>query len=65
MINITEDRDEDAALTLAKKLKQKIDDGEEFNSLISEFSEDEGTKNSQGKLGISDGTNFPPEFEKA
>ena len=65
MINITEDRDEDAALTLAKKLRQKIDEGEEFNSLISEFSEDEGTKNSEGNLGISDGTNFPPEFEKA
>ena len=40
-------------------------DGETFKSLVLEFSEDEGTKNIEGSLGITDGTLLPPEFELA
>ena len=39
--------------------------GQDFSALVVEFSEDEGSKNTGGDLGVSDGTTFPVEFENA
>ena len=63
MLNIDQDRSlEDALLTLAE-VKQKIDSGTVFEDLVTEVSEDEGTKEMGGSLGVTDGTLLPPEFE--
>ena len=65
MINISSERTKDQALDLANQIKKKIDSGDDFKSLVEEYSEDEGTKNTGGSLGISDGSAFPEEFEIA
>jgi len=65
MINISSERTKEQALDLANQIKKKIDSGDDFTSLVEEYSEDEGTKNTGGSLGISDGSAFPEEFELA
>ena len=65
MINISSERNKEQALDLANQIKKKIDSGDDFINLVAEFSEDEGTKNTGGSLGISDGSAFPEEFELA
>ena len=65
MINISSERSKEQALGLAKQIKKKIDSGDDFIKLVEDFSEDEGTKNNGGSLGISDGSAFPVEFELA
>lgn len=65
MINITIERHKQDAISLANDLRKKLESGENFESLIKEYSEDEGTKNSDGFLGVSDGSAFSPEFELA
>jgi len=65
MLNITDSRDLAKAKDEIEDLKLRLADGETFESLVSEFSEDEGTKNIEGSLGITDGTLLPPEFEVA
>ena len=64
-IKIKEEVKEKEAISLANNLKQRLGLGEKFETLVSEYSDDEGTRNSEGILGISDGTAFPPEFESA
>ena len=63
MLNINKERTTDEALILIENLKNRIDQGEDFEVIAQEFSEDEGTKNLGGSLGITDGTAFPDEFE--
>ena len=63
MLNITDSRDLAKAKDEIEDLKLRLADGETFKSLVLEFSEDEGTKNIEGSLGITDGTLLPPEFE--
>jgi len=65
MINISSKRNKEQALDFANQIKKKIDSGDDFVNLVAEFSEDEGTKNTGGSLGISDGSAFPEEFELA
>ena len=65
MIKVTTDRQQQDALSLIEGLRQRIVSGEDFSSVVMEFSEDEGTRNNGGDLGVSDGSNFPPEFEEA
>jgi len=65
MINISSERTKEQALDLANQIKKKIDSGDDFTNLVEEYSEDEGTKNTGGSLGISDGSAFPEEFELA
>ena len=65
MINISSERNKEQALDLANQIKEKIDSGDDFINLVAEFSEDEGTKNTGGFLGISNGSAFPEEFELA
>ena len=65
MINIDGSRDEQASIILANKLRDEINKGTKFEDLVKEYSDDEGTKNSGGSLGVSDGSSFPEEFELA
>ena len=65
MLNISDSRDLDAAKKEMEVIKSRLTDGDSFESLVLEFSEDEGTKNNQGSLGVTDGTLLPPEFEAA
>ncbi len=65
MLNITQDRSGEDTLLALKEVRQKIDSGKSFEDLVIEISEDEGTKNMGGSLGVTDGTLLPPEFELA
>ena len=63
MLNIDQDRSLEEALLILAEVKQKIDSGTAFEDLVTEVSEDEGTKEMGGSLGVTDGTLLPPEFE--
>ncbi|GIS33549.1 MAG: hypothetical protein Ct9H90mP4_14630 [Gammaproteobacteria bacterium] len=63
MINVKEDEPIEVALERATAIYNKVEE-DNFNNLVLDFSEDEGSKNNGGDLGISDGTAFPEEFEK-
>ena len=65
MINIDQDRTLEEATLALINAKKKIDSGTDFEDLVIEISEDEGTKEIGGSLGITDGTLLPPEFESA
>ena len=65
MLNVNQDRSGEEALLALKEVKQKIDSGKSFEDLVIEISEDEGTKEMGGSLGVTDGTLLPPEFELA
>ena len=65
MLNISDSRDLDTARKEIEVIKSRLTDGDSFESLVLELSEDEGTKNNQGSLGVTDGTLLPPEFEAA
>lgn len=57
--------DDDAAQEKITKLQEKLDAGEDFASLAAEYSDDFGTKDNGGNLGVSSGDSFPSEFELA
>ena len=65
MLNITETRDSSAASAELILIKDRLNQGEAFEELVVEVSEDGGTKDIEGSLGITDGTLLPPEFEQA
>ena len=64
MIKISDKISQTEALSIAEDLKRKIESGDNFELLVEQYSEDEGTKNSGGILGISDGELFPSKFEE-
>ena len=65
MLNIDQDTTLEEATLALINAKKKIDSGTSFEDLVIEMSEDEGTKEIGGSLGITDGTLLPPEFELA
>lgn len=65
LIEINKQRDEKQASELADSIAKKIAAGEDFAKLAEQYSDDIGSKNSGGDLGLSDGTVFPPVFEDA
>ena len=65
MLNITDTRDSSAASAELLLIKDRLIQGEAFEELVVEVSEDGGTKDIEGSLGITDGTLLPPEFEQA
>ena len=65
MLNIDDSRTSDDALQEIEKIKNEFDTGKSFEELALEHSEDGGTKDLGGSLGITDGTLLPPEFEEA
>jgi len=64
MVNVNDDRNKSEALVLANDLKSQIESGGSFTDLVKEYSDDEGTKDNGGDLGVTDGSVFPPEFEE-
>ena len=65
MLNINDERNVQQATDILQEVKQRLNNGEKFSDLVLEISEDEGTKNLNGSLGVTDGTLLPPEFEQA
>ena len=65
MLNINSDRTKQDAIAVLETTKSRLAAGEDFRALVVEMSEDEGTKDSGGNLGVTDGTLLPAEFEEA
>ncbi len=65
MVNIDSERAKEEAIEIIENTKNRLSKGEGFNSLVLEISDDEGTKDSGGSLGVTDGTLLPAEFEEA
>ena len=65
MVNIDSERAKEEAIEILENTKNRLSKGEDFNSLVLEISDDEGTKDSGGSLGVTDGTLLPAEFEEA
>ena len=65
MLNIDSDRTKEQAISVLEETKARLAKGEDFSSLVLEISDDTGTKESGGSLGVTDGTLLPPEFEEA
>ena len=65
MLNINDERNAQQAKDALQEVMQRLNNGEKFLDLVLEITEDEGTKNLNGSLGITDGTLLPPEFEQA
>ena len=64
MLNVTEDRDSETASLELTQVKNRLINGEKFEDLVTEVSEDAGTKETGGDLGETDGF-LPSEFELA
>ena len=64
MINVDDETSLQEAISSANDISLKIQSGAIFAELVKEYSDDEGTKDSGGELGTTDGSVFPPEFEK-
>jgi len=56
-------RDEAATLAQARDLEKRLKDGEDFDKLAKEFSDDPGSKNAGGDLGFQPPGVFAPEFQ--
>lgn len=57
--------DKDNAEVLIAEIEEKLASGEEFSALVQQYSDDLGSKESGGDVGVTDGTTFPVEFESA
>ncbi|HEY3698390.1 MAG TPA: SurA N-terminal domain-containing protein [Spongiibacteraceae bacterium] len=64
LIEINSQRNEQQARELADSIAKKIAAGEDFTKLAAQYSDDLGSKNSGGDLGMSTGATFPPLFEE-
>ncbi|MDP3858530.1 MAG: peptidylprolyl isomerase [Stagnimonas sp.] len=56
-------RDEDATLAQAQELAKRLKDGEVFEALAKQYSDDPGSKNAGGDLGFTPAGVFVPEFQ--
>lgn len=63
LVEMNDDRSDADALALANDIKSRLDNGEDFAALAKEYSDDIGTKNAGGNLGLSTKGSFVPEFE--
>lgn len=57
--------DDEAAQQKIKDVQEKLAAGDDFASLAAEYSDDFGSRESGGNLGLSSGDAFPAEFEAA
>jgi peptidyl-prolyl cis-trans isomerase D len=65
LITAGDDRSEEEALALARELHQRIRDGEDFEALAAEYSDDPGSADRGGDLGFATRETYVPAFEKA
>ena len=62
LIKIDDNRSDEEALTLITEIRARIDAGESLGDLAKELSEDEGSKQDGGDLGLSDREQWVKEF---
>jgi peptidyl-prolyl cis-trans isomerase D len=65
LVEINDERNDDAASTLAKQLSVKAIAGDDFSALAKEYSDDIGSKNVGGDLGFNTRGGFILEFDDA
>jgi peptidyl-prolyl cis-trans isomerase D len=58
------DNDEKQALEIAAIIKKRLEEGEDFSALATEFSQDPGSANAGGDLGLFQRKSIEPAFEK-
>ena len=65
LIEIGDEDDKKAAKAKIESLVTKLNNGDSFEALASEFSDDAGSARNAGDLGYTQGDTFPAEFEAA
>lgn len=65
LIEVNDQRDEIAAQQLAEQVAAELAGGADFSDLVAQYSDDFGSKQSGGDLGVSRGETFPEPFEQA
>jgi len=65
LLEAFDDDDYSEAMTQAQALKDRIDNGESFEDLAAEFSDDLGSAEDGGDIGYTSGDNFVEPFEQA
>lgn len=65
LLEATSDEEYDNAMAQARELKDRIDNGESFEDLAKEYSDDLGSAEEGGDVGYTNGDNFVQEFEQA
>jgi len=65
LLEAFDDADYDEAMSQSTELKQRIDDGESFEELAAEFSNDLGSAADGGDVGYTTGDTFVEPFEQA
>lgn len=65
LIEVNDERDDAAAEKLAGEIHDRIVKGEDFAALAKEYSDDIGTRNKGGDLGLAAKGAYVPEFEQA
>ena len=65
LIEIGDEDDKKAAKAKIESLVTKLNNGDSFEALASEFSDDTGSARNAGDLGYTQGDTFPAEFEAA
>lgn len=61
----TEQREEEEARAIAEEVVEKVQDGEDFAQLVSEYSEDPSAEQNEGDLGFFTEDEMVPEFSEA
>lgn len=65
LVEVNDQRSVDSAVALATSINEKLAAGADFAALAKEFSDDPGSANIGGNLGLTKGDSFPTAFEQA
>ena len=65
LLEVNDKRDEAATRALAKQIGDELAAGADFAALAAKYSDDFGSKQAGGDLGVSNGATFPQPFEQA
>ncbi|GAA5316594.1 MAG: SurA N-terminal domain-containing protein [Candidatus Pelagadaptatus aseana] len=62
---LIEDKEDDSHQQTVAEVTEKLAEGVSFETLVSEYSDDLGSREMGGDLGVTDGSTFPESFEAA